>query len=808
MFQKTTIRRSLFYCIDKIVPLMLLIVLAFSTNAFSGPYINQLGLNTVELGFANFYRCGSYNPLRLKIHSGRRPIEGDISLELQDADGAKYRVPIGPISMPFNSEKIIETSIQVARKPCEIKVVYRPNLTLSVPDNIEAEAEWNWIDPAPLDHALVSTQGILLEVGPSVGLTRLAPSPKRSSASDQKPLNAISLASAAMLPSDVRSWESISGAVLTLRLDDPKSHPNKEQCAAIEEWIRGGGQLLICATSKTDNLEQPLPESLQRLLPGEMSELVPVQTNIPWETLINSDLPIPGSTVNLKTYIAKWKNVRGKVLLEDEDVPLAVETSLGLGKVVVASLSFTEPPISAWANNQKLLRRLSPWHWPSEEELAGATSNQSNRLGYNDISGQLFVTMNRFPAATFPSFWMILIGGILIAMAWYPLQAIWMNRLQSPLARWGILIGVMGALVFVSWKGTERDREQPISLNQVEVVDVHIGAGRLQSHSWAAFFSPNPQMTTTQFSLPAGLQSASVTNRNASHIGWLGLPGKGWGGIDSQTVSPVSADEPYEIGDQKLANLVFPTGAVKTFRGDWSHNFEPDKIQPLFKKPTESHVNGLLKNRTGKTLNRAVLYYEKWALELGTIKPDQELNVADYHSTIWSRESALVERRIDKAPYKPEAVDQRVIVNMMMMHRAAGSNRFTGLSNNVATHLDQSDALTENQAILIGWSDEATDWSVNSLEQRIDSRTNAGQDRKENLKTSSAPTSGEIAQKNVAKQNLTAYRFFLPVEVLKANQTEDAGIQTGSGERNATELRFPQNIFSTPTSEPKRETNP
>jgi hypothetical protein len=257
-----------------------------------------------------------------------------------------------------------------------------------------------------------------------------------------------------------------------------------------------------------------------------------------------------------------------------------------------------------------------------------------------------------------------------------------------------------------------------------------------------------------------------------------------------------------------LTNLVFPTGAVKAFRADWSYNFEPEKIQSLIKKPAESHVSGRLKNRTYKTLNKAVLYYEKWALELGTIKPDQELNLADYHSTIWSRESALVERRIDKAPYKPEGVDLRVIVNMMMMHRAAGSNRFTGLSNNVETHLDQTDALTETQAILIGWSDDATDWSVTSLDERIDSRPNANSLDKEVWVRDSEPVTSENAGRNIAKQGLTAYRFFLPVEVLNLNQIESARNRSDNNMSPATELRFPPNVFSTQNSEPKRETNP
>ncbi len=79
-------------------------------------------------------------------------------------------------------------------------------------------------------------------------------------------------------------------------------------------------------------------------------------------------------------------------------------------------------------------------------------------------------------------------------------------------------------------------------------------------------------------------------------------------------------------------------------------------------------------------------------MELGTIEPGEKLRLSDYHSKTLSDRSALAKRRnktADSEPYNPRGTDQQIILNMLMMHRAAGGEGYTGLSDTAETHLDQ-----------------------------------------------------------------------------------------------------------------------
>ena len=98
-----------------------------------------------------------------------------------------------------------------------------------------------------------------------------------------------------------------------------------------------------------------------------------------------------------------------------------------------------------------------------------------------------------------------------------------------------LLLSVAAYLLAHGLKG---DR---LRVNQVDLVDVDAASGQIRGTSWMNVFSPRTE--SFDLSTRPWLPSGKPGRRPAIPMAWLGLPGKGLGGMDPQTTDTVGWSE-------------------------------------------------------------------------------------------------------------------------------------------------------------------------------------------------------------------------------------------------------------------------
>ena len=104
-----------------------------------------------------------------------------------------------------------------------------------------------------------------------------------------------------------------------------KISPQNARIEALEQWIRMGGTLVLCAGSHADEaLHAGSP--LAKFVPGRFEKTVLLRQTSGWETYAKSVNPIPppkpGEKVVLPT--ARLADVQGKIEAHEADLPLVI----------------------------------------------------------------------------------------------------------------------------------------------------------------------------------------------------------------------------------------------------------------------------------------------------------------------------------------------------------------------------------------------------------------------------------------------------------------------------------------------------
>jgi hypothetical protein len=117
------------------------------------------------------------------------------------------------------------------------------------------------------------------------------------------------------------------------------------QAAALREWIRSGGRFGVLHNFGAD------------LSGSAVADLVPVRASGSREFLlldgIRSVTPPPEGSV----LVAESKVLRGHVRLEQEEVPLVVDSTLGAGRISFVAFDPTRPPFKDWKGGPAF------WNW-------------------------------------------------------------------------------------------------------------------------------------------------------------------------------------------------------------------------------------------------------------------------------------------------------------------------------------------------------------------------------------------------------------------------------------------------------------
>ena len=427
-------------------------------------------------------------------------------------------------------------------------------------------------------------------------------------------------------------------------------------------------------------------------------------------------------------------DIRGKVLLSDGDTPLVIEHQLGLGRVVTCLVDLNADPWRDWRKRDELLQRLIPWHIPTEAETKFASSSSSLRLGYDDLSGQFVTALGTFGSVKLTPFWILMSAALGFGLVWYFLQPILLKSWSAAARLIAAAFVVAGAtLLFVMLTGGTAKlngnaaKESRMLANTAQVVDYNAMQGEYQGQSWISLLSSNSRQVDLQADPPKLVAAKPDRTRgDVQQLAWLGMPGKGWGGLDAPLANWTQSSEPYHLEPQagKVNNLTLSPDLTKSFHERWSLPTLPQQTTPLISYRAESLPRGKLKSELPFALNDAILLYDTWGVELGTIQPGQVIDLDQIRGRVASAATVITGKRAQPtAPvqsYNRASTDVGEILKLMLLHRAAGGTRYTGLFSHAWPLLDQSSSLTPNQALILGSGPAPVRWSIGPVGAKLE----------------------------------------------------------------------------------------
>jgi hypothetical protein len=362
---------------------------------------------------------------------------------------------------------------------------------------------------------------------------------------------------------------------------------------------------------------------------------------------------------------------------------------------------------------------------------------QSIRLGYADLAGQLRSALGQFSGAAMAPFWLVFCLALGYAAAIFPLEfavARWL-RPRFEAAWWMLALVLIAGGAGVWWLVWEWKGRETL-VKKVEVVDVDLASGTLRGHAWFGVYSPATD----------GLDIAVTTaQRGAKSVGkaqasWLGLPGSGLGGMNSQIAAGELPERDYEFSEKgSIVGVPMTAWSSKAFEGSWHAGIKATGAV-LAERSSDGQPLGVLKNDAGMSLREAVLFHDGWMYPLGTLAPGASVDVGRVQRLQRVNSYLTGRRRVGEkeqtTPYEPDGTDLARVVRAILFYDSAGGEQYTSLSNGIYDRFDATDSMRLGRAVLFAIGEPATNAHVSG-------------------------TRGDAPQMEV---DLSFYRFFIPVE--------------------------------------------
>ncbi len=353
------------------------------------------------------------------------------------------------------------------------------------------------------------------------------------------------------------------------------------------------------------------------------------------------------------------------------------------------------------------------------------------------MAGQLRSALDHFDGVQLTPFWVVAALAVAYLLLIGPGDYFFLRKIVGRMTwtwlTFPAIVLIVGAGVYLL---AHRLKGDEFCVNQVDLIDVDAASGGVRGTSWMNVFSP--QTRTYDFSVRPWIPSGEASRGLAAPMAWLGLPGRGLGGMDPQTSDPVVWSGRYDFtpGLTQMRGLPIPTWSTRSLTARWSESAASSGIKSELTEE-EQALTGTITNNLGFPLSHCVLAYDRWAYELESLAPGQsvELGTMSQRSELRTRWTG---RRLVREPndrggsfqqeftvYDQSSSDPLYVLQMMMFFELSGGRRYTGLTNDYQRFVDFSDLLKTGRAVLAAQVPEAGPAAVGGAELRRDGQAAA-----------------------------------------------------------------------------------
>ncbi len=665
---------------------------------------SEMEIPRVEMGIAGYWKIGFETEHRFLVVN-RSQVRQTIRFELRtvDGDGTTVRYTTGPKNFELPPSESITANLVAkhgrANNPIKL-VVFEDGTDRVLLERVVSEEERGTAIPA--DHPWIVGIGM-----PPMKLDSAAMISTKGGLADYITAE---VSEAQRLPLHWEAYRGVDLLVFSSSNSELLKQVTEEQSNVLRNWVlRGGRCLLTLGGNAKEWFRIP---SFASLVPGTFSESVKRCSPGPLESDVNSQNPlepIDSAVIRFETFTPEIE-LRGQTA-NRQTYPLIAKWTIGVGKVRMLATEIDSNQIKQWSSQQALIKKLLNEQW----ETKGTSAKSIG--GLDDLSVQLNRTLDRFDTLVSGNLTqMSLLLGILltilgpidyflVAKKWKRPRGTWITLAITSLGFCAMLIGLQ-----------RTGKPTNAMLNALEVVDVDAGSRFMMGHTYAHLYGGS----RGEFSIAAQPANHSLTAKSSSdndvpmNLHWLGQPGKNLGGFDS-SIATDRVLPPYQLGvlsngspKSSLDHVGIPEAGTKGIEGYWFGTI-PDTMEFSRLSSIPGAVDlleGSFVNPLPVDLENGILVYRRrfYSLPLKIRTGDRitfSVNEVPKDLSRRLQRRFIVDGKDQGTPWdRNDTSNVKRLAEMLAFHRAAGKASYTGTIHRYLSHLDQSELLDTERAIL------------------------------------------------------------------------------------------------------------
>lgn len=699
----------------------------------------------VDVGVAGWSMVGRLAPLRV-LATGTPGEQWTLEVEALDVDGAPATFASSPQTVPQSGRAELQVQFNLGRlqAPLEARIVsgtgavaWRARL---VPSDAEGTRFHRQLRQE--DHLWLSLARLPAS---------LSTSNDRDSRGEQPPrLVVAERQSVADLPTTVAGYDPASVVVLPTRIagaaaDAPSvfQQLSPAQSAALADWVRQGGQLILSVTEAEAYRDGRLAAWLPLEFVGELT----LQQFSSLESYAGKGIALRAvgrrRVPRLKSLPSSQAPVR-----ELGGAPIVALYPLGFGRVSVVLIDLEQPPLSDWAGLPLVLRRLTGLVDRLSERPANLGSGRRlSQVGVRDLATQWHQTQEDFPEIRRPGTWSVLLLILLVVLCIGPLDYFLLHRvLKRPEWTWITfpLLVAGFSLLGARWAGWTNGQE--VRLNQTDLVDISAADGVVRGRTWVSLYGasherfavavqPQPPLgkgAANAAARPpaegataaetAGANQAEASGSRAAQLTWVGSPENALGGVYREPGLNLGG-RPYRVVDDGAEILNLPVGqwSTRSLVGRWDARVTAPVVVSRLQTSGLNQVQGTLSHTLPGTLRECLLVVGNWAYapknDDRSLAPGVPWQPAGAGSRQRELRALLTGERRERfkregqlegdiitstAAYDPQQRDPMEILKMLTFHEAAGGIEYTGLFHAGLGELELTAQTQVGLGVLIG----------------------------------------------------------------------------------------------------------
>ena len=609
-------------------------------DSASAPRAAGVQLN-VQAGFGGYIRAGGWAPVQVQLSNDGPPVNGMVDAAIQNGKHV-----FTPVQLPTNSSK---------------------QITLYVPAPDNASGSYQVTVALKSDHGSVVTQDTRLSIvapgaalvgvmtqnpGAFSALSRIT-LPGRQHATVQVPLGLDMITSRAAI---------LDGFDAIVINDIPAGSQgldtlSQEQQDSLSAWVQAGGTLILGGGQSWLRTRASIPQALVPVQGGTIRSVSKLDALSTW-----AGVPLPGSATY--TAVSAQPVQDARIVVSQDDLPLVVEKTAGLGRTIWTALELTLDPVPTWNNGDTFWRALlrSAWVGPDRPSIVPVSDNLNQALR----------SMNQAPMPSLVLLWVFL-AFYIVAIG--PLNYIILRRIDRRELAWVTIPAmILIATAVVYGVGYTLRGTKPL-LFQVSVIDAAPQSQIVPVDTLFSLFSPNESRYTLELS--GNMLVASSSGNIIPSVGTQG---------DPQPVQVVDRAD----GTTLLPDIAVRTGEARAFRASGSMAMA-GQIESNLTGDGKT-ISGTITNKTGLTLHDTYLVLGAAHVALGDLAPGASTPVKMSLSAL------------PTSPFPPPLGTQ--------IYSLTGSGVPVNTSRSAEVHRQILDALwgvdgtTEYKLRLIGWLDQ------------------------------------------------------------------------------------------------------